>query len=147
MKMTQLKAVSQRAPSPINAKLDRRLAAYAAVGSAAGIGMLGAPQAQGEVVYTPANVSFHDTGKVMIDLNNDGVADFEVARRQCGSSHSNCIDLIPLAAGNGFRPTGSEVAAGFFGGPVRAGEQVSIRGGNPCRGDVMIAAGAHGPSC
>jgi hypothetical protein len=145
MKMTQLKAVSQRAPSPINAKLDRRLAAYAAVASAAGIGMLGAPQAQGEVVYTPANVSFHDTGKVMIDLNNDGVADFEVARRQCGSSHSNCIDLIPLAAGNGFRPTGSEVAAGFFGVPVGPGEKFATGDGNPSYGNVMIAAGAYGP--
>ena len=147
--MTQPKTVSQRTPSPLNRKLDRRLAAYAAVASAAGIGMVSAPQAaEGEVVYTPANVSFQDTGKVMIDLNNDGIPDFEVVRRQCGSSHSNCIDLNPLVTGNGFRPGGaiaSEVAAGFFGVPVGPGEKFLTGDGNPSYGNVMIAAGAYGP--
>jgi hypothetical protein len=147
--MTQPKAVSRRTPSPINAKLDRRLAAYVAVASAAGIGMLAAPKvAEGEVVYTPANVSFQDTGKVTIDLNNDGIPDFEVLRRQCGSSHSNCIVLNPLAAGNGFRPGGaiaSEVAAGFFGVPVGPGEKFLTGDGTPSYGNVMIAAGAYGP--
>jgi hypothetical protein len=145
--MTHPKAVSHRPPSPVNAKLDKRLTAYVAVATAAGIGML-APKAEGEVVYTPANVSFQDTGKLMIDLNNDGIPDFEVVRRQCGSSHSNCIDLNPLVAGNGFRPGGaiaSEVAAGFFGVPVGPGEKFLTGDGNPSYGNVMIAAGAYGP--
>jgi hypothetical protein len=143
--MTQPKSISQRTASPINGKLDRRLAAYVAVASAAGIGMLAAPQAEGEVVYTPANVSFQDTGEVMIDLNNDGIPDFEVFRRRCGSSHSGCLDLNPLVAGNGFRPAGSEVAAGFFGVPVGAGEKFLTGDGSPSYGNVMIAAGAYGP--
>jgi hypothetical protein len=146
--MAQRNSISQRPTSPLNAKLDRRLAAYVAVATAAGIGVMAAPQAaQGEVVYTPANVSFQDTGKVMIDLNNDGVPDFEVLRRQCGSSHSNCIVLDPLVAGNGFRPGGaiaSEVAAGFFGVPVGPGEKFLTGDGNPSYGNVMIAAGAYG---
>jgi len=144
--MTQPKSISRRPMSPLNGKLDRRLAAYVAVASAAGIGLLGAPQAaEGEVVYTPANVSFQDTGKVMIDLNNDGIPDFEVLRRQCGSSHSNCIVLNPLVAGDGFRATGPEVAAGFLGVPVGAGEKFLTGDGNPSYGNIMVVAGAYGP--
>jgi hypothetical protein len=144
--MSQPKNASQRPISAVNEKLDRRLAAYVAAASAAGIGILGAPQAaQGEVVYTPANVSFQDTGKLMIDLNNDGIPDFEVFRRPCGSSHSGCMDLNPLVAGNGFRPDGDEVAAGFFGVPVGAGEKFLTGDGKSSYGNVMVLDGAYGP--
>ena len=58
---------------------DKRLAAYSAMATAAGVGLLGmAGPASAEVVFTPSNAHVGCGGTFLIDINNDGVTDFEL---------------------------------------------------------------------
>src|SRR4029077_3677693 len=52
---------------------------YALAASAAGVGMLALAQpSQAKIVYTPANIQINvGGGLVYLDLNNDGVNDFQ----------------------------------------------------------------------
>jgi hypothetical protein len=70
---------TERKTTSLNLKLDRRLAAYIAAGSAAGVGLLALAQpAEAEIVYTATYTRIHDGGpNTLLDLNNDGIADFE----------------------------------------------------------------------
>jgi hypothetical protein len=116
--MTQLRAISQRPTSPVNTRLDKRLTAYVAAASAAGIGMLAAPQvAEAKVVYTPANVSIGVGGSIPIDLNNDGTQDFIVFGRACGF-RGNCLYVDPSVTGNGIRGSNVRASAGIYGLPA-----------------------------
>ena len=119
LRMDRGEKTASRATSPVKARLDKKLSAYAAAATAAGIGMLAAPTAaEGKVVYTPTNVSTTVGGSISIDLNNDGLADFLVFGRQCGS-RGNCLFINPLVAGNGIRGLTSRVtaSAGIYGLP------------------------------
>jgi len=143
--MTASKGTTCRPVSPLNSKLDRQLAAYGAVASAACLGIIAVPQtAQAEIVYTPANITILERATVPLDINHDGIADFELLTLECGS-HSTCLAVDALAAGNGIRGAGSAAAAGFFGVPVGAGEK--FLHGNPNSvygGNLMALAGAYG---
>ncbi|HTS38507.1 MAG TPA: hypothetical protein VMH04_22725 [Candidatus Solibacter sp.] len=139
--MTQPKS-NLRPVSSLNPKLDHRLAAYVAVASAAGFGLMAAPPgAEAKVVYTSTNVRI--LSQSTIDLNNDGIADFQFVIRECGS-HSDCLDVNPLAKGNGMRGKNSIVNAGFFGVPVGAGENFLVGEGNASYGNFMALGGAYG---
>lgn len=139
--MFQSKAHPGTPAVPVDTKLNQRLAAYVAVASAAGIGVLiTAPTAEANVVYTPTNISVGFRSAVPIDLNNDGIADLQIVTRFC-SSHATCLEALPAAAGNGVRGHGfSRVVAGFFGVPVGPGEQFLTGSYN-----IMALAGAYGP--
>jgi hypothetical protein len=64
-------------PPPLSTTLDKKLIAYAAAVGTTCVGALAMTQtAQAEVVYTPANRTIYFDGKSILDLNNDGVADF-----------------------------------------------------------------------
>lgn len=68
-----------RKTTSLNLNLDGRLAAYIAAGSAAGVGLLALAQpAEAEIVYTATYTRIHDGDpNTLLDLNNDGIADFE----------------------------------------------------------------------
>jgi hypothetical protein len=76
-----MEAIRPRQTARLNAKLDKRLFAYAAAASAAGVGALALPQpVEAKVVYTPAHVvvtSIPNTSYA-IDLNHDGITDFSL---------------------------------------------------------------------
>jgi len=58
--------------------LDRRLTAYALAAGAAGVGMLALAQpAAGKIVYTKAHKVINPNSLVHLDLNHDGIADFD----------------------------------------------------------------------
>jgi hypothetical protein len=62
---------------PLCPTLDKKLIAYAAAVGTTCVGALAMPQAaEAKVVYTPANRTILFDGKSIIDLNNDGIADF-----------------------------------------------------------------------
>jgi hypothetical protein len=108
-----------RSTSPLNFKLDRKIAAYMAAAGAAGVGMLAATQpAEAKVVYTATNITV--TSPIPIDLNNDGTADFTLGFY--GYLHQLFIDVTPRVKGNAVRGNGS-AACGFFGVPVGPGEK------------------------
>jgi hypothetical protein len=63
-----------------NSKLDQRLISYAAAAAASGVGLLAlATPAEAKVVYTATNIEIAKDSTVPLDLNGDGVPDFEVA--------------------------------------------------------------------
>jgi hypothetical protein len=69
---------TNRIATRITPKLDKHLFAYAAAATAAGVGMLAAsPSAEAKIVYTPVNAKIPVNTLVPLDLNNDGVADFD----------------------------------------------------------------------
>jgi hypothetical protein len=120
---TLIKSSRSRSAAPLDAKLDKKLLAYVAVGAAAVTGS--AQFAESKVIYTPANTVIEGGATVGIDLNNDGVVDFNLVRCFCGA-HSTWLFAKPAAAGNGIRPVDSfGAAAGFFGVPVGPGEKFS----------------------
>ena len=137
----RLDAAKHRIAVAMNLKLEKNLGAYMIAAGAAGVGLLAAAPAEAKVVYTAANISIGARSTVPLDLNNDGVVDFSLITRFCGS-HSTCLVLEPAVAGNGFRGTGSVVNAGFFGVPVGRGEKF-LSGTYP---NVMALAGQYGSS-
>jgi hypothetical protein len=65
---------AKRSKAHLNARLDKKLITYAA---AAGAGLLIAQQAEGKIVYTPANIQVHSPNyKFGLDVNHDGIRDF-----------------------------------------------------------------------
>lgn len=103
---------STRTPATISARLNKGLAAYVAAASAAGVGLLaGAQPADAEVVYTPANTPILINTPVALDLNNDGVVDFQLSNNYGGGFAKSCticsffehasLKATPAQAGNG----------------------------------------------
>lgn len=61
---------------PLSTSFDKRLLAYVTAASAAGVSMLAlSPSAEAKVVYTRVNKHLN-YGLTVLDLNNDGTADF-----------------------------------------------------------------------
>ncbi len=86
----------------INPNLDKNLLAYMAAATAAGVGLLAAAQpAEAKVVYTAANVSLDRNSSYSLDLNNDGIPDFEITEfysepvRFPLGYHSNALWITP----------------------------------------------------
>lgn len=87
-----------RTITKINSKLEKHLAAYvAAAGAAAGMGILAAPSASAEVVYTPTNLTLKQ-GITPLDLNHDGVNDFRFYRG--GYGHGSRLYILQQDAKN-----------------------------------------------
>jgi hypothetical protein len=60
----------------LTAQLEKRLLAYAAAATAAGMGTLANPQAEAKIVYTPKHATMPVNKPYPVDLNHDGTADF-----------------------------------------------------------------------
>ena len=68
-----------RSPARIGAKLERNLWGYACAAGAAGVGMFAmTPSAEAKVVYTAANEQIPRLSAVPVDLNGDGLVDFNL---------------------------------------------------------------------
>ena len=97
-----------RLRTPLSPKLDKQLLAYAAVASAAGVGLLAPQSAHAKIVYTAANVQILANGPALnIDLNNDGIADFivdnafEQGIRHPEGNFASALLMYPAQVGNG----------------------------------------------
>jgi hypothetical protein len=98
------KKPTRRKTTSLNRSLDRRLAAYIASGSAVGVGVLVLAQpAEAEIVYTATHTRIHEGDpNTLLDLNNDGIADFEFNHYSSsvrwlyifGATNSNSILLV-----------------------------------------------------
>lgn len=76
-----MSAPKPRLTANLSDSLRRRLEIYGLAAAATGLGAVGLTSpAQAEVVYTPAHQEIGRNG-VIIDLNHDGIADFEIAHR------------------------------------------------------------------
>jgi len=111
-----------RATTRIDAKLEKKLAAYVASAAAAGVSVLAAPQpAQAKVVYTPANTVVTDG--TTIDLNNDSIPDFNFVF--FAAYHEQFLTVAPSVKGNAVRDCGGDACAGFLGVPVGPGGKLA----------------------
>lgn len=126
--------ISQQAnPKPVefSPSLLHRLNLYALGAAAAGVGILAsATPSEAKVVYTPAHVVIPGGG-YLLDLNHDGVNDFNLNLNGTTNGHSNSLFLSaqPIASGNliwgqgqvkfGFHPrvAGFDLPAGVQLGP------------------------------
>ena len=73
------RASSHSRPSVPLFDFDHRLGMYALAASAAGVGMLALAQpAEGRIIYTKANKSIGPNTTLHLDLNHDGIADFDL---------------------------------------------------------------------
>ena len=131
--------IPSRSQTAVNSRLERKLWMYAAAATAAGVSVLATTPAHAEIVVTHVNTAISPS--VAIDLNHDGVIDFNlthwkanasvdlfsyllvchagyrVASHQCLSSSSQ-----PNAA-NGVRGTSQGALDLPFGAPIGPGQQ------------------------
>jgi hypothetical protein len=86
-------------PSNLSESVHHRLHMYALAASAAGVGMLALAQfAEAKIVYTPAHIKLTPNHKFRLDLNHDGIKDFELDDIASGSSAF--LEIHPLQSGN-----------------------------------------------
>ena len=120
------KSGKARTPARLSTTLDKRLLAYIAAASAAGVGTLASSQvAEAEVVYTPANITI-ESGRdsYNLDLNHDGIADFGFS--QYFSCTTFCRSQVNV-----------------FGYPLEQGSNGIVGGGPPSSSASALPHGAQ----
>jgi hypothetical protein len=129
---------------PLNSRLDRKLAAYVAAASAAGVALLAAtPPAAAEIVYTPEHVILKGNSTYQIDLNHDGTNDFGLQMLQI--FHSSMLLAIPDVSGNQVvRPAVGSISAVplNLGGPIGPNRQFASK--TTYGGFFMALNGSYG---
>ena len=87
----------------LSESVRQQLNLYALAASATGVGMLALAQsAEGRIVYTPAHIKLTPNHKFRLDLNHDGIKDFELDDIASGSSAF--LEIHPLRRGNALAP-------------------------------------------
>jgi hypothetical protein len=121
--MGQVRKLSSRVKGVSDA-LSRRLDLYVLAASAAGTGLLTFAQpAQGEIVYTPANQSIDANTHFNLDLNHDGVPDFQIWNEYSFRVAIEAkLGIKPLVAANRIAGN-SEYAAALPGGVTIGGNE------------------------
>ena len=117
-----------RAASPLSAALHKNLNAYAVGATAAGVALLAATQpANAEVVFTPANHRIANDQRLNLDLNHDGVVDFQLINELFLSTtpFGDNLSVRPAAAGNAV--CGGKADHGYFAAALPAGLAINSK--------------------
>ena len=150
------RATTRRARAQVGPKLERNLLAYAAVAGAAGVGLLAsAKPAEGKVVFTAANSEIANA--VVLDLDHDGVIDFNLIRwaaatssagfqyllvchdELTGFSHQCISSTFDANASNLVRTTVKGGAAALpFGANIGPGQQWGGKGVAELMGELIV---------
>ena len=78
---------------------EKQLSRYAVAASAAGVSALALTMpANARIVFTPSHTKLTPNHKLFLDLNHDGIKDFELLDGGSGSSFA--LDINPLHTGN-----------------------------------------------
>jgi len=125
---------NHRAVVRLGEELDKHLLAYVAAATAAGVGVLALAQpAEGKIVYTPANKTVRLNHAVPIDLNHDGIDDFDVLNLTHNSTtpFGDYLKAEPLRSGNGMvaARTSRGYAASALAAGVRVGPKKQFQAG------------------
>ena len=90
---------SRKTASSLPESVHQQLNMYALAAGAAGVGMLALAQfAEAEIIYTKAHVKLTPNHKFYLDLNHDGIKDFELDDIAYGTSAF--LEIHPLQMGN-----------------------------------------------
>ena len=88
-----------RIPSQLSESVHHRFNSYALAASAAGVSLLALAQpVEAEIIYTKAHVKLTPNHKFHLDLNHDGIKDFELD--DIASGTSAFLEIHPLQMGN-----------------------------------------------
>jgi hypothetical protein len=83
----------------LSGALDHRLKLYSLAASAAGVSVLAlASPSQARIVFTPAHIKLTPNHKLTLDMNHDGIKDFELVDTAAGSS--DFLEVNALQGGN-----------------------------------------------
>jgi len=141
-----MKQPRPRNPSSLSAANQRRLSGYATAATAAGVGILAlSTPADAEVVYTPAHhileAEAQPTQGYKLDLNGDGIADFELINSTFGhggnqsakpAGHNQVmgagIYAFALASGAAIGPNGPFQSANFMAGWIDSSGSITVKG-------------------
>jgi hypothetical protein len=140
-----------RAQAGLSSNLDKKLLAYAAAASAAGVSLLAlAYPAEGKIVYTTANVEISPRTMVNLDLNHDGINDFKLSNVVAtGTTHqsffSGKLEVLPGNPKNIAWGTGKYASA--LGPSVSIGPKGKFRQGGTLMVKSFDACSASGFSC
>src|SRR5579872_1282010 len=82
---------------PLRKFVHKDLTVYALAASAAGVAALALTQpAAGQIIYTPAHEQIGRNGKMLIDLNNDGITDVIVREiPRINTFRANSLQAVP----------------------------------------------------
>jgi hypothetical protein len=87
-----------RTASKLSQPLDHRLNLYSLAASAAGLSALAlAPSAEARIVYTPVHVKIISGHVALIDLNSDGIVDFNLSNVYSGIVHDSLVAFFPYS--------------------------------------------------
>jgi hypothetical protein len=114
---------------PLNESLERRMLAYALAGGP-GIFAIAQPAEANSIVFTNAHDTSIPSGGFQIDLNHDGVNDFNLFRSKfAGASVSSVMDAIG-DAGNAVMATslGQKALALTYGAAIGPSQDFSPNG-------------------
>jgi hypothetical protein len=83
----------QRVVATLDRRLEKRLLSYTVAATAAGVGALVcSPRAEATVVYTSTWIPIASMSQVTLDLNNDGIADFQFSnKRRIAKTSTSCF--------------------------------------------------------
>jgi hypothetical protein len=101
-----------RTPSKLSESMHRRLNSYALAATAVGVGSLALTQpAEAKIFYTPAHVVIHQNEIYYLDLNHDGLKDFQLSNNAVGSFLD--LAVCPLKQDSGHCGTLTSVRTGY----------------------------------
>jgi hypothetical protein len=87
---------SSKTPSKLSKILDQHLNMYSLAAGMAGLGGLAlASPAEAKIVYTPAHVTLLRGHSVLLDLNNDGINDFNLSNFYSSITHESLAAVFP----------------------------------------------------
>jgi hypothetical protein len=145
--MHQPESQKKRAAARLCTSLEKKLSSYAAVASAAGVGVLACSlPAQGKVVSTVNWIQIVPGGTATLDLNNDGIPDFYFSNPIAFVSTqsrrlSGTLNVLPQSKNNAIWGTGGSASA--LGSGVTIGASGKLRPGNALMGKAAFYAWAY----
>jgi hypothetical protein len=85
-----------RKPASLSQSLNRHLSVYALAAGAAEVGVLALGQpAEAKIVYTPTHVKFGPNATIQIDINHDGIFDYQLRAYDQAQSERAALLLEP----------------------------------------------------
>jgi hypothetical protein len=103
---------TSRKPANLSESVHHRLSGYAIAASAAGVGLFALAQpAEARVVYTRAHIIIDQNQTYYLDLNHDGITDFQLSNDAVGSFFN--LAVCPLKQDSGHCGTLTSNRSGY----------------------------------
>jgi hypothetical protein len=142
------KLAKKRAAARLDWHLEKRLLSYAAAATAAGVAALACPpQAQAKVVFTDTWIPITPaSAKVTLDLNNDGIADFQISNigGSCVPSYALCVTMKVQPQNGSNAIWGTHASASALGSGVRLGSPGKFQPGHEFMGQDYFVTSKYG---